>query len=143
MPKTPTKNTDLIKRVGALKHTTALNTPDITPVSGLMVTHGIVRESPVDILYMIDANKERFIRVKVWSKVKTGLFRFTDIKCFGQSKTDMLRNVGMAAGAMAEQLIALYGDLVEPSECARKAGDHFRELCEHLEKHQTAGETAA
>jgi len=114
--------------------------PDITPVGDTEMTHAIVRESPVDLEYrrrridptIIGSPFEHYIRIKVWSKVKQGLFRFTDIKVAG-SRDEMAQKCGITAGVMAEQLCALYGDLVEPSECAKAAGKHFFELCRHLE----------
>lgn len=127
------------KLISELLHgvTKTYASPEITPVGDTELTHAIVRESPVDLEYRRrlngDGEFERYIRVKVWSKVKHGLFRFTDIKVAG-SRDEMAQKCGVTAGVMAEQLCALYGDLVEPSECAKVAGKHFFELCRHLEQ---------
>jgi hypothetical protein len=125
-------------KMSALKGTTSIRDLTVTPVLNARVTDGIVRESQVDILYMLDPNDERLIRVKVWSKVRRGLFRFTDIPCAGHTEREMQAKCGIAAGAIAEQLIALYGDTVEPSECAKSAGQHFSELVKYLEQQRTA-----
>jgi hypothetical protein len=73
--------------------------------------------------------------------VKKGLFKYSDIRCDGNSRRDMQRKCGMLGGVLAEQLIEAYGDLVEPSHCAQMAGKHFDELCNVLEK-QTSQEAA-
>lgn len=138
----PTKKSDKVKFLSELKHTTALTSPDVAPVVDAQMTHGIERESNVDIMFMLAPEEyigqperdRRLIRVKVWSKVKPSLFRFSDIKCAGKNEQEMLSACGMVAGILAEQLQALYADTVEPSECARDAGRHFRELVEHLRR---------
>lgn len=125
-----------------MKHTTALTTPDVAPDPTGRTVSGIVRESPVDVLFMLNEGNERLIRVKVFCKTREGLFRFTDIKCEGNTRDEMAQKVGVAAGAIAEQLCALYGNgSAEPSDCARWAGQHFRELCELLAK-QTSQEAS-
>lgn len=121
------------KTLAHLKGTTNMNDGGVMPIMNAMMTHGIVRESQVDILYMKDKRDRRLIRVKVWSKVRKNLFRYTDILVQGNSRRQMTAKCGIAAGAIAEQLIALYGDTVEPSECAKSAGKHFEELCVYLE----------
>lgn len=120
------------KLKSALKGTTDMRAADVAPVMAARATHGIVRESPVDILYMTAPDGSRLIRVKVWSKLKPGLFRFTDIQVQGNSQAAMKRKCGTAAGAITEQLIAIYGDVLEPGFCARMAEQHFDELCKHM-----------
>lgn len=142
-PKKPEiKKSDKVHFLSELKHTTALTNVDIAPVLDATATHGIVRESPVDLMYMLapmtyigEPEKDRrLIRVKVFSKVKPSLFRWSDIRVSGRSETEMQSMCGMVAGTLAEQLCAIYGDTVEPSECAKAAGQHFRELVEHLKR---------
>jgi hypothetical protein len=124
-----------------LKETTQVHgSVDIAPQIDSTVTYaGIVRESPVDILYERNpVTGQRYIKVKVWCKTKPGLFRFTHIKVAG-SEREMQQKCGVVAGVMAEQLCALYGNLAaEPSECAKYAGRHFHELCEHLRRQNAA-----
>jgi len=133
------------KTLAHLKGTTNMRDPRVMPVMNAVMTHGIVRESQVDILYMKDRQDRRLVRVKVWSKVRKNLFRYTDIAVQGNSRREMQAKCGIAAGAIAEQLIALYGDTLEPSECAKSAGKHFDELCAYLETRNTrdAPEAAA
>lgn len=123
------------KTLGALKETTSFRDADVRTQSveaPNSMTHGIIRESQVDVLYMMTPDERRFIRVKVWSLVKKGLFRYSDIFVAGNSQTEMIKKCGMVAGVCAEGLIAQFKDLVDPSECARKAGQHFRELVEFI-----------
>jgi len=125
------------KRISALKATTqGHGSVDITPQLDSTVTYaGIVRESPVDILYERNpVTGDRYIKVKVWCKTRPGLFRFTHVKVAGTER-EMQAKVGITAGVIGEQLCELYGNLAaEPSECAKYAGRHFHELCEHLRK---------
>lgn len=142
-PKKPeVKKSDKVHLLSELKHTTALTSLDIAPVMDAKATHGITRESPVDLMFMLapmeyigqEERERRLVRVKVFSKVRPGLFRWSDIKVSGRSETEMQSLCGMVAGTLAEQLCALYSDTVEPSECAKAAGQHFRELVEHLKR---------
>jgi hypothetical protein len=134
---------DRIKRLrpltSILKQTTqGHGSVDIAPQIDSTVTHyGIVRESPVDILFERNpVTGKRYIKVKVWSKINPALFRFTHIEVKG-SQQEMQAKVGVTAGVIAEQLCAIYGNMAaEPSECARHAGKHFAELCKMLENAQ-------
>lgn len=113
------------------KNTTKIRGDDIIP-HGMeeqsLLTHAIVKESLVEVELRLIAG-ERFVRVKVYSLVKPNLFRYSDIRVAGNSQEDMQRKCGMLGGTLAEQLIELYRDLVEPSHCAKMAGRHFAELC--------------
>lgn len=114
---------------------------DITPVGDTQIVSAIVRESAVDLEFrrrrqdpeLISSPWEYYIRVKVWCKTRTNLFRFTDVRVSG-SRDEMAQKVGSTAGVIAEQLCALYGNgSAEPRECAIAGGKHFYELCRHLE----------
>lgn len=122
----------------ALKNTTTIRQSDIQVELGAKTTHGIVNESNVDVLYMraTDGSGERLVRVKVWSAVRKGLFRFTDIKCAGNSESEMTQKCGYAAAACAEGLCVLYGDTIDPGRAAASAVKHFEELVEFLRKEQ-------
>lgn len=125
-----------------LKNTTAVR--DAAPVEFAKATHGIVRESEVDVLFMmapkmtdegviVSESDRRLIRIKVWSKSRPGLFSYTDIKCAGRSRDEMARACEFAAPALGERQEILYGDVHELSVLSRKAKEHFKELCVHLE----------
>lgn len=126
------------KLLSTLKNTSRIPLAESSVQEDLILQTGIVRESPVDILYMrkTDGSGKRFIRVRVHSRVRAGLHRYSDIECKG-SQQEMQQRCGMVAGVIAEQLAELYGDIVDPSECAMYAGRHFKELCDHLEKAAT------
>jgi hypothetical protein len=126
-----------------LKNTTTV--ADATPVEFAVATHGIVRESQVDVLFMMaplmnddgiiqSESDRRLIRIKVWSKKRPGLFSFTDIKCAGRSRDEMARACEFAAPALGERQEILYGDVHELSVLSKKAKEHFNELCAHLER---------
>jgi hypothetical protein len=126
-----------------LKNTTAV--ADARPVEFAKATHGIVRESQVDVLFMMapvmddegiirSESERRLIRIKVWSKKRPGLFSFTDIKCSGKSRAEMARACEFAAPALGERQEILYGDVHELSVLSRKAKEHFNELCDHMER---------
>lgn len=117
-------------------NTTKMNDNDVKPhdldQSGV-ATHAIVKESLVEIEFRM-IKGERFLRVKVFSLVRKGLFKYSDIRCAGNSRSDMQKKCGMLGGVLAEQLIEEYRDLVEPSHCAKMAGKHFDELCRVMEQ---------
>jgi hypothetical protein len=122
------------KTLAHLKGTTVMNDAQVAPVENAEQVAGIIKESRVDILYMRTPLRKRIIRVKVHSQIRPNLVRYTDVAVDGNSQQAMTYKVSMAAGAIAEQLIALYGDTVEPGECARAAEKHFSELCSVLAK---------
>lgn len=111
-------------------------------------THAIVKESQVDILFMIppqiddlgilhsidDRLKKRLIRVKVWSKKRPELCSFTDIACAGKSQAEMSHAIEWAAPALGERQEILYGDKHELSRLSRDAVKHFGELIAVLTK---------
>lgn len=123
-----------------LKHVQAVD--GAAPVSCAVETHGIVRESPVDVMMMLAPERyagepisdRRVVRIKVWSNIKPELFSFTDIRVPGNTKQEMHRKCVFAAASLAERQIIMGTGSNEPSYTARKAGDHFIELCEHLSK---------
>ena len=106
-----------------------------------VATHAVERESPVDIVLMVapanyvgEPPKDRtFVRVKVWSKVKKNIFSYTDLHVPGHNRSEMHKRCCFAGAMLAERQIVMFGDAHEPSYMARKAGEHFNELCDHLE----------
>lgn len=112
------------------------------PVEAAIASHGIVKESQVDILFMIEPRTDmydlrskkdrRLIRVKVHSKVKHALFSYTDFRITGNTIDEMAHKVEFAGGALAEKQCIMYGDAHDPGECAKLARRHYFELCQYM-----------
>lgn len=125
-----------------LKTTTKVAEAEALAQDRTLVTHGIVKESRVDILFEIERPQDifdirsvadrRVIRVKVHSVAKPNINRSTVIRVNNRSQSEMARACEFAAAAIGEQLCALYGDKFDPSELAKKGRQHFNELCAHL-----------
>lgn len=125
------------KLISELKNTSRMPNGEAAVRTDLSLHTGVVRESPVDVLFMVRDDVERFIRIRVHSNVRPKLHRYSDFPVAGMTQNQVQQKCGVVAGIIAEQLGALYGDTVDPSDCARWAGRHFRELCDHLEKQRT------
>ncbi len=131
---------DIAKAEAGLLGTTALHDDQIAPEIGTEMTHAIVDESHVDVEFRrYTHNNARYVRIKVFTPFKKGLFRFTDINVAGNTREAMARKCDLAAGVLAEQIIQMYGvgARVDPVECAKLARKHFLELCEVAAKQNT------
>lgn len=69
------------------------------------------------------------VRVEMHSDTKPGVVSIKDIELDDVSSKEQLRQaVGIAAGALAEYQCEKYGDVHEPSYCARAGLEAFEEL---------------
>lgn len=125
-----------------LKLTTAAPGAEYVPYA--KGVHAIVRESQVDLLFMLAPEDyigqpqldRALIRVKVWSVKRPELNSFTDIRIKGKTKDEITRAVEFAAPALGERQEILYGDKHELSVLSREAKKHYLSLCDEMAKQQ-------
>lgn len=125
-----------------LNKTTVVEEARVVDSEDTLVTHGIVKEGRVDILFEIERPTDqydirsiaerRIVRVKVYSVAKPLLNSSTCISVKGRSQAEMARACEFAAAALAERQCGLYNDHHDPVEFAKLGRKRFNELCVHL-----------
>jgi len=132
-----------------LKHTQ--KSEGAAPEMDLVTTHGVVKESQVDILLMqaprenlllLPTSDNFYIRVKLWSKRRPELNSYSDIYCKGKTKAEVATACEFVAAGLAERQITLYMDSHDPYTIAKEAKKGFLALMSYLETHRARPSTA-
>lgn len=92
-------------------------------------------DSRVEVVLYQRPDKTGWLRLKLWSQVKPRLHSFRDLELDRvSSKQEAARAMEITGGALAEYQCEKYGDVHDPSACAKAAREAFEELWDELEQ---------